>query len=169
MLVSYKGQMPEVAPSAFVEESARVIGNVSIGKDSSVWFNVVIRGDVNCISIGDCTNIQDGTVVHVSSQTHSTVIGNEVTIGHNATLHGCTVGDRCLIGMGSIILDGAVVGEESMVAAGSVVAPGSVVPPGSLFIGSPARFKRQLTESEINRLRCSAAHYVLHKQTYLCG
>ncbi len=169
MLRSHKGRMPQVAPSAFVEDSAVVIGEVSIGEDSSLWFNVVVRGDVNFISIGARTNIQDGTVVHVSHQTHPTIIGNEVTIGHNVTLHGCTLKDRCLIGMGALVLDGAVIGEESMVAAGSVVAPGTRIPPRTLFIGSPARFRRLLTQSEIDHLKESADNYVRYKQVYLFG
>lgn len=167
MLLSHRGHLPEVAASAFVEESARVIGEVAIGAESSVWFHVVIRGDVNSIRIGGRTNVQDGTVIHVTHDTHPTVIGNEVTIGHNATLHGCTVEDRCLIGMGAVILDGAVIGEESMVAAGAVVAPGTVIPPRTLALGAPARPKRPLSETEIAHLSQSARNYVGYMKDYL--
>lgn len=159
MLLAYKGRSPCIAPSAFIEESARVIGDVAVGEESSVWFNVVLRGDVNYIRIGCRTNIQDGTVVHVSSG-YPTVIGDEVTVGHNATLHGCTVDDRCLIGMGAVVLDGAVIGEESIVAAGAVVAPGTVIPPRTLALGAPAKPKRGLTPGEIERLGRSADNYI---------
>lgn len=171
MLLPCRGMRPQIDPSAFVEESARVIGDVVIGADSSVWFNVVIRGDIHFIRIGSRTNIQDGTVIHVSRDTHPTIIGDEVTIGHNVTLHGCTVGDRCLVGMGSVVLDGAVLGEESIIAAGSVVAPGTVVPPRTLAVGSPARPKRELTRDELRQLPQSAANYVQYKHGYLesCG
>ncbi len=136
------------------------MGDVVIGRESSVWFNVVIRGDVNFIRIGDRTNIQDGTVIHVSRETHPTILGDEVTVGHNVTLHGCTVGARCLVGIGAVILDGAELGEESMVAAGSVVSPGTIVPPRSLVMGAPARVKRTLTDAEVQGLKRSAENYV---------
>ncbi|BCR05019.1 gamma carbonic anhydrase family protein [Desulfuromonas versatilis] len=169
MLRSHRGRFPEVAESSFVEQSAMVIGDVVIGADSSIWFNVVIRGDVNSIRIGSRTNIQDGSVVHVTRDTHPTVIGDEVTIGHNVTLHGCTVNDRCLIGMAACVLDGAVIGEDSMVAAGALVPPGRSFPPGSLIMGAPAAVKRPLTDSEIRHLKRSAANYVGYMQDYLPG
>lgn len=166
MLLSHRGRLPRVAPTAFVENSAMVIGDVALGDFSSVWFNVVIRGDVNSIRIGARSNIQDGTVVHVTRQTHSTVIGNDVTIGHNVTLHGCEIGDRCLVGMGAVILDGATVGPDAMVAAGAVVTPDTVIPPRTLAMGSPARVRRELTDDEVDRLKQSAANYIEYMQDY---
>ncbi|MEJ2699269.1 MAG: gamma carbonic anhydrase family protein [Desulfuromonadales bacterium] len=169
MLLSHNGRLPRVDPSAFIEESAAVIGDVAIGRESSAWFNVVIRGDVNFIRIGDRTNIQDGTVIHVTRGTHPTILGDEVTIGHNVTLHGCTIGARCLVGIGAIVLDGAEIGEESMVAAGSVVSPGTRVPPRSLIMGTPARVKRTLTDDEVQNLKRSADNYVGYMREYRSG
>jgi carbonic anhydrase/acetyltransferase-like protein (isoleucine patch superfamily) len=169
MLLSHNGRLPLVDPSAFIEESAAVIGDVIIGRESSAWFNVVIRGDVNFIRIGDRTNIQDGTVIHVTRGTHPTILGDEVTVGHNVTLHGCTIGARCLVGIGAIVLDGAEIGEESMVAAGSVVSPGTRVPPRSLIMGTPARVKRTLTEDEVQNLKRSADNYVGYMREYRSG
>jgi len=121
MIRPYRGVYPEVHPSAYIDQTAQLIGHVSIGQDSSVWMNVVIRGDVNRITIGRGTNIQDGTVVHVMRDTHPTSIGDDVTIGHAAVVHGCTLHDRVLIGMGAILLNGAEVAEDSIVAAGTLV------------------------------------------------
>lgn len=166
MLLSHSGRRPQVAPSAFIEETSAIVGDVVIGRESSVWFNVVIRGDVNFIRIGDRTNIQDGTVIHVSRETYPTILGDEVTVGHNVTLHGCTVGARCLVGIGAVILDGAELGEESMVAAGSVVSPGTIVPPRSLVMGAPARVKRTLTDAEVQGLKRSAENYVAYMKEY---
>lgn len=166
LLVPFQDKRPQVDPSAFVAETAMVIGDVAIGRESSIWFNVVIRGDVNFIRIGERTNIQDGSVIHVTKEAFSTVVGNEVTVGHNVTLHGCTVGDRCLIGIGAVLLDGVEIGKDSMVAAGSVVAPGTVIPPGSLAMGAPARRKRSLTDEEIRHLQMSALNYVRYMQDY---
>lgn len=166
MLVPFRETQPNVDPTAFIAETATVIGDVVIGRQSSVWFQVVVRGDVNSIRVGERTNIQDGSVIHVSKDTHPTVVGNEVTIGHNVTLHGCTVGDRCLIGIGAILLDGAEIGNESIIAAGSVVAPGTLIPPGSLAMGTPARRKRALTEEERRHLQTSAENYVNYMLEY---
>ncbi len=166
MLKPYRECWPKVAQSAFVEASAQVIGDVIIGAQSSVWFNVVIRGDVNHIRIGERTNVQDGSVLHVTSDTHPTVVGDDVTIGHNVTLHGCTIKDRCLIGIGSLVLDGAQVGEEAMVGAGSVVTPGTVIPPRTLALGSPARVKRELTAEEVRHLKRSADNYIGYMKDY---
>src|SRR6266436_935800 len=121
MLRSHRGRMPRVRPTAYIDDSAQVIGDVEIGEESSVWMTVVIRGDVNRIRIGRRTNVQDGAVVHVMKDTHATTVGDNVTIGHAAVIHGCTVEDRCLIGMGSILLNGARIGTGSIVAAGSLV------------------------------------------------
>lgn len=167
MILSFKDTTPQIHSSAWVTESAHVIGDVVIGEESSVWFNAVIRGDVNYIRIGKRTNIQDGCVLHVARRTLPLVIGDEVTVGHNVTLHACTIGNQCLIGMGAVVMDGAEVGENSIVGAGSLVTPGTKIPPGSMVLGSPARVKRPLTEAESRSIRESAAHYVGDIETYL--
>src|SRR4249919_2572435 len=128
MLRPYRGQLPRVHTSAYIDDSAQVIGDVEIGAESSVWMAAVIRGDVNRIRIGRRSNVQDGTVIHVMRDTHATTIGDEVTIGHAAVIHGCTIEDRCLIGMGAILLNGALIGTGSIVAAGSLVVEGMQVP-----------------------------------------
>lgn len=166
MLKPFRGIMPRLSPSVFAEESARIIGDVQIGDNSSVWFNVVIRADVNHIRIGNRTNIQDGTVVHVTNRTFPTLIGDDVTVGHSAILHGCVIGSRCLIGMGAIVLDGCQIGEGSILAAGSVVAPGTVIASGSLVVGAPARFKRKLTDEEMQNIERSALNYVAYAAEY---
>lgn len=166
MLHPYKGKKPILHDSVFRVDSAEIIGDVEIGADSCVWFNTVIRGDVNTIRIGIRTNVQDGTVIHVTHKKCATVIGDEVTIGHNATLHGCTIGNRCLIGMGAIILDGAVVEDDAMIAAGALVTPGTRVPSGTLYAGSPARHKRDLRDEEITFLKQSAQNYVNYVASY---
>ena len=166
MLHTFNGQKPQLAPDVFLADSAQVIGDVIIGGASSLWFNVVVRGDVNWIRIGQRTNIQDGSVVHVTHKEHPTAIGDDVTIGHNVTLHGCQVGDRCLIGMGAIVMDGVVIEDDAMVAAGALVAPGTRVPSGSLFSGVPAKHKRQLSQEEIRGLKQSADNYLNYVQAY---
>ncbi|MEX0903422.1 MAG: gamma carbonic anhydrase family protein [Pseudohongiellaceae bacterium] len=157
---------------AFVDSSAEVIGNVIIGKDSSVWPTAVIRGDVNQITIGERTSIQDGCVLHVSHKSednpegHPLRIGNDVTVGHRVILHGCRVGNRVLIGMGSIIMDGVVVPDEVVIAAGSLVSPGKQLESGYLYLGAPAKRARPLTEEEKQFFRYSADHYVKLKNLY---
>ncbi|MFQ5450967.1 MAG: gamma carbonic anhydrase family protein [Nitrospinaceae bacterium] len=167
MIHPFKEKTPSIDSSSLVMESAQVIGDVVIGEESSVWFNAVIRGDVNYIRIGNHTNIQDGCVLHVARRTHPLIIGDEVTVGHNVTLHACTIGSRCLIGMGAIIMDGAEVGENSIVGAGALLTTNTRIPPRSLVLGSPAKVKRELTEEEIRGIRESAAHYVGDIETYL--
>lgn len=166
MLKNYLGKSPDVHLSAFVEDSAQVIGDVSIGEDASVWFNAVVRGDVNQIRIGARTNIQDGTVIHVTERS-ATVLEEEITVGHNATLHGCYVERGCLIGMGAIVLDDVRVGANSLVAAGSLVPPGMQIPPGSFVIGHPARVRRGLTPEEIAGLEKNWKNYIEYKGAYL--
>jgi carbonic anhydrase/acetyltransferase-like protein (isoleucine patch superfamily) len=166
MLRTFRGILPTVDPSAYLDQSAQVIGDVHIGPKSSVWMNVVIRGDVNAIRIGARTNVQDGTVVHVQAGTHPTAIGDEVTIGHGAIVHGCTVEDRCLIGMGAILLNGVRVGAESIVAAGSLLLENVQVPPRSLVMGSPAKVRRSLVAAEIELIRRSADNYVAYRLDY---
>src|ERR1044071_8144932 len=167
MIRSYKGILPRIAPTAFIEASAQIIGNVEIGEHSSVWFNCVIRGDVHYIRVGHSTNIQDGTVIHVTNGRFPTVIGNYVTIGHGVMIHGCTIKDRSLVGIGSIILDNAIIGEESFIAAGSLVTPGTVVPPRSMVMGSPAKVRREVTESEIELINRHWQNYIEYKNNYM--
>lgn len=167
MIYPFKDKKPVIDPSALVMDSAHIIGDVVIGEESSIWFNAVIRGDINYIRIGRRTNIQDGCVLHVARKTHPLIVGDEVTVGHNVTLHACTVGSRCLIGMGAVVMDGAEVGDESIVGAGALVTPGTIIPPGSLALGSPARVKRPVTEEEKRAIRESANHYVGDIESYL--
>jgi len=166
MLRPYRGRLPIVHPTAYVDASAQVIGDVQIGAESSVWMNAVIRGDVNSIRIGQRSNVQDGAVVHVMHETHPTRIGDNVTIGHAAVVHGCTVGDRVLVGMGATILNGAVIGEDTIVAAGSLVTEGAVVPPRSLVMGSPAKVRRALSDADVASILEYAANYVRYKKDY---
>ncbi len=160
MIKPFKAIHPIIHETAFIADDAIIIGDVEIGKNSSVWFGSVIRGDVNFIRIGAGTNIQDGSVIHVSSKTHSTILEDEITVGHRVTLHGCYIEKGCLIGIGAIVLDGARIGKNSLVAAGSLVTPGTQIPPGSMVMGSPAKVKRPLTEEEIAGVRQSARKYI---------
>jgi gamma-carbonic anhydrase len=166
MIRPFRGTRPRIHPTAFVEESAQVVGDVIIGAESSVWFNAVVRGDVFYIRIGDRTNIQDGTIVHVTNGTHATILEDEVTVGHNVTLHGCHIGRGCLIGMGSIVMDEVRVGERSLVAAGALVAPGTIIPPRSLVMGVPAKVRRELTEEEVASLDVYWQNYVGYTRVY---
>lgn len=166
MLRSYKGRMPQVAASAYIDAAATVIGDVTIGEHSSVWPAVVIRGDVNWIRIGARTNIQDGSVLHVMRDDYPLVLGDNVTVGHGCVLHGCTIESRCLIGMGSIILNGAKIGAGSIVAAGTMVPERTEVPPGSLFMGHPGKFRRALTPDDQGAIDEYAARYVEYLATY---
>ena len=163
MIRSYRSIHPTIDPLAFVDASAQVIGDVHIGPESSVWMNVVVRGDVNAIRIGARTNIQDLTLVHVMRDTHPTLIGNDVTVGHSAVVHGCTIEDRCLIGMGAILLNGCRIGTGSIVAAGALVPEGMVVPPGSMVMGMPASVRRSLTPEEDASIQRYADSYVRYR------
>jgi carbonic anhydrase/acetyltransferase-like protein (isoleucine patch superfamily) len=160
VLRPFKRIFPTIDVSAYVDASAQVIGDVHLGAESSVWMNVVIRGDVNAIRIGARTNVQDLTLVHVMRDTHPTLIGDEVTIGHSAVVHGCTIENRCLIGMGAILLNGCHIGTGSIVAAGTLVPEGMVVPPGSMVMGLPARVRRPLTDEERASITWYADNYV---------
>jgi len=166
MLIAFQGRLPQVDPSAYVQESAQVIGDVVIGAESSVWFNVVIRGDVHHIRIGARSNIQDNSTVHVTKGRWPTLVGDDVTVGHGVILHGCSIGNRCLIGMGAIVMDGVEIGDECLVAAGSLVTPGTKVPSGQLVIGSPARVPRALRPGELAHLKESAQGYVERAALY---
>jgi carbonic anhydrase/acetyltransferase-like protein (isoleucine patch superfamily) len=169
MLRSYKGRLPAVHPTAYVDDSAQVIGDVEIGEASSVWMNVVIRGDVHRIRIGRRSNVQDGTVVHVMRGTHETTIGDEVTIGHGAIVHGCTLRDRILVGMGAILLNGVDVGEDCIVAAGTLLPENTRIPPRSLVMGSPGKVRRTLTEEDVVSIRDYAERYVGYRLDYMSG
>lgn len=148
MIASCFGKSPKIDSTAWVAPSADVLGDVTMGEHSSIWFQAVARGDVHWIKIGSYTNVQDGSVLHVTNGKFPLSIGDRVTIGHKALLHGCTVGNDCLIGMGAILLDGVEVGDNSVVAAGALLAPGKKYPSGHLILGSPAKAVRALTEQE---------------------
>ncbi|HEV2882023.1 MAG TPA: gamma carbonic anhydrase family protein [Pyrinomonadaceae bacterium] len=166
MIRPFRGKHPKIHPSAFIEASAQVIGDVEIGEQSSVWFNAVVRGDVFYIRIGNRTNIQDGTVVHVTNGTHATILEDEVTVGHNVTLHGCQIERGCLVGMGSIVMDDVRVGAQSLVAAGALISPGTIVPPRSLVMGVPAKVKRPLTAEEVDGLAQYWKNYIEYTEQY---
>jgi carbonic anhydrase/acetyltransferase-like protein (isoleucine patch superfamily) len=167
MIRSYKGITPKIGARVYVDESAQVIGDVELGDHASVWMCAVIRADVHSIRIGAYSNIQDNCVVHVFKEQHPTLIADHVTVGHSATIHGCRIDSYCLIGMGAIVLNEAHVGAESIVAAGTLVPEGMVIPPRSLVMGTPAKFRRQITEEEREGLRRYAANYFEYKESYL--
>ena len=152
--------MPRIADSAYIDSSAQVIGDVVIGERSSIWLNTSVRGDVNCIRIGDETSIQDNTVLHVDHQVYPCIIGNRVTVGHAAVLHGCVVEDDVLIGIGAIVLNGARVGKGAVVAAGALVPEGMDVPAGMLVMGAPAKVRREVTAEEHSRFAKNCDNYV---------
>ncbi len=155
-----KGIRPRIGRDVYVAEGARVIGDVQLGDEASVWFNAVLRGDYMPIRIGARTNIQDNAVVHITSAQNAASVGDDVTVGHSAIIHGCTIGSRCLIGMGSVVLDGAVVGDDSFVAAGSLVTPGTIVPPRSFVMGRPAKVVRPVRDADLDGIREAASRYV---------
>ncbi|HXZ12441.1 MAG TPA: gamma carbonic anhydrase family protein [Candidatus Sulfotelmatobacter sp.] len=166
MIRAFRGRTPKIAASAYIDPAAVIIGDVSIGEDSSIWPGVVIRGDVNYIRIGARTNIQDGSVLHVMRETHPLILGDNVTVGHGAILHGCTIESRCLIGMGAIILNGAKIGAGSIIAAGTLVSEGTDVPFGSLFMGHPGKFRRALAAADQESIDGYAQRYVEYKEAY---
>jgi carbonic anhydrase/acetyltransferase-like protein (isoleucine patch superfamily) len=169
VILPYDGKSPALAPTAWVAPGAVVTGDVVVGEGSSIWFQTVVRGDVNHVRIGARTNVQDHSMIHVTGGTHPTTIGDDVTIGHRVVLHGCTVKDRCLVGIGAIVLDGAVIEEEAMVGAGALVPPGMVVPSGKLVLGAPAKVKRDLTAEERAFFLESAARYAGYAARYRAG
>jgi len=170
---SFQGINPIIADSAYVDETALVVGDVSIAEDSSIWPMTVVRGDVNKITIGSATNIQDGSVLHVTHphQNHpdgfALHVGNNVTVGHKVILHGCVIADNCLIGMGSTIMDGAVVNSHVLVGAGSLVSPGKELESGYLYLGSPVKKLRPLSDEEYAWIDYSAIHYKKLKNRYM--
>ena len=165
-LISFGGNAPRIEATAFVAPGARLIGDVEIGPEASVWYNCVLRGDVNRISIGARTNIQDGSVIHVDSPKpghesgHPTIIGDEVLIGHLAMVHGCLLHDRAFVGLGAIVMDGCEIESGGMLAAGALLAPGRRIPAGQLWAGRPAKYVRDLSETELEAQRHGVAHYV---------
>ncbi len=168
-IISYKGMSPKIHPSAFICEGVRIIGDVEIGENVSIWYNTVIRGDVHHIKIGDRTNIQDMSMLHVTNNVYPLVIGNDVSIAHSVSLHGCTLKDGCLIGIGAIVLDGAVVGEGALVAAGALVREGFEVPPHTLFAGVPGKVIRELTPQERQRVSSTPTNYIKYAAEYRAG
>ena len=170
----YRDKMPVLGERVYIDPAATVIGDVTLAEDVSIWPGTVVRGDVNHVRIGARSNIQDGCVIHVSHagphtrlDGYPTIIGADVTVGHKAVIHACEIGDAALIGMGALILDGAVIGKHAFVGAGALVAPGKTVGEGELWVGSPARRVRALTDAEIEGLHYSAGHYVRLKDEYL--
>jgi len=173
MILKFKKWFPKIHKKAWVAPSADIIGNVKIGKDSSIWFGTIIRGDVHKIRIGKRTSIQDLSMIHVThykkedmSDGNPTIIGDDVTIGHKVMLHGCTIEDGCLIGMSATILDGAIIGRGSIVGAHSLVTSNKVFPPNSLIMGSPAKVVKTLTKDEVQGLIEHAGRYVKFKDEY---
>ncbi|HEX8583399.1 MAG TPA: gamma carbonic anhydrase family protein [Allosphingosinicella sp.] len=165
-LIPFGGKAPRIAADAFVAPGARLIGDIDMGSEASIWYNCVLRGDVNRISIGARTNIQDGSVIHVDSPKpghesgHATVIGAEVLIGHMAMVHGCILHDRAFVGLGSIVMDGCEIESDAMLAAGAMLTPGKRIPAGQLWAGRPAKYVRDLSPEELAGQREGVAHYV---------
>jgi carbonic anhydrase/acetyltransferase-like protein (isoleucine patch superfamily) len=167
MIRSYKGISPTIPATCYIDDSAQIIGDVVLGEHSSVWMNAVIRGDVFKIRIGAHSNVQDCSVLHGMKEKYGVFLGDYVTVGHSVTLHGCTIEDRCLIGMGSIILNGARIGAGSIIAAGTLIPEQTVVEPGSLWMGSPGKFRRQLTDEDQASIMQYANNYLGYKESYL--
>ena len=162
LIKSVRGNHPRFGENCWFAENATIVGDVTMGRDCTVWFNAVVRGDVNTITIGDRTNIQDGAVIHCTYQRFKTAIGSSVSIAHNAVVHGCTLEDNVLIGMGAIVMDGAVIGTGSIIAAGAIVTQHTVVPPGSIYAGNPARFIKAVSPEQADIFARTANNYVLY-------
>lgn len=165
-ILAHHGKSPQIPQSVFVAPSADVIGEVTIGEESSVWFQVVIRGDVHTIEIGSRTNIQDQSCLHVTRKRSPLKVGDDCTIGHRVLLHGCTVGNRVLVGMGAIVMDDAVIEDDCLIGAGSLVTQKTRIPSGHLAVGSPAQVIRPLKKEELEFLRASAQNYVNDGRDY---
>ncbi|MCL2039829.1 MAG: gamma carbonic anhydrase family protein [Bacteroidetes bacterium] len=165
-IIGYKGMFPKIHSSVFLCEGVRIIGDVEIGEDSSIWYNTVIRGDVNYIRIGKRVNIQDCSMIHVTHDTCPTILEDDVSIGHLVALHGCTIKSGALIGIGAKVLDYAIVGEQSLIAAGSVVKEGFIVPPRVLVAGIPGKIIRELTEEDIKRVNATTPNYLNYVAQY---
>lgn len=173
MIRSYKGVSPNFDNSVYVDESAVIVGDITIGKDSSIWPLVAARGDVNYIKIGERTNVQDGSVLHLTRKSPSNpdgyplIIGDDVTVGHKVMLHGCKLGNRILVGMGAIVMDNAIVEDDVIIGGGALVPPNKTLQSGYLYVGSPVKQARPLTDAEITFLKTSAVNYVELKNDYL--
>ena len=163
MLKSWRGIRPTIDPTVWIAETAVVVGDVTIGAESGLWYGAVVRGDVNRITIGARTNVQDLSLLHVTRERFSLTLGDDVTVGHRVILHGAALGNRILVGMGSIIMDGARIGDDVIIGAGSLVTEGTDIPSGVLAFGSPCRVRRELTEEERKWIGESARHYVLYR------
>lgn len=166
MIYEFLNKAPSFDDTVFIAPSADIIGDVTIGSESSVWFNVTIRGDVNKITIGDRTNVQDNCSIHVMNRDGPTLIGNDVTIGHNAMIHGCTIHDRVLVGIHATVLDKSIIESDVIIAAGSLVPPGKRLESGYLYMGSPVQQIRKLSEEEIGSIGTFASNYVKYQRTY---
>ena len=167
MIRSYQGRLPQVPAGCYIDLSAQVIGDVTLGEDSSVWMNAVLRGDVHTIRVGANSNVQDCAVLHGQRDLYPVIVGDWVTIGHNATVHGCVVEDEVLIGMGAVILNGCRIGTGSIIAAGAVVPEGTVVPPRTLWAGVPAKMRRELGDKDRELIREYAQNYLDYVAIYL--
>jgi len=177
-LLTFAGKTPHIDPAAFVAPGAQLIGDVEIGADASIWYNCVLRGDVNRIRIGARTNIQDGSVIHVDSPKDGgeglpTIIGEDVLVGHLAMVHGCVLEDRAFVGLGAIVMDGCRIESDAMLAAGAMLTPGKTIPARQLWAGRPAKYVRDLSEGDLAGMRAGVAHYVelarLHKAAVTGG
>lgn len=166
MITEFLGKSPTIHKTAYIAPGADIIGDVTIGKESSVWFNVTIRGDVNKITIGTQSNIQDNVCIHVMNQTGPTIIGDEVTIGHGAVIHGCTIKERVLIGINATVLDKAVIESDTIIAAGTLVPPNKTLESGYLYMGSPAKAVRKLSEEEIISIKKYSQNYIKYSRAY---
>jgi carbonic anhydrase/acetyltransferase-like protein (isoleucine patch superfamily) len=167
MIRAYKGVLPKIAPSCYVDESAQLIGDVALAENASIWMNAVLRGDVNSIRVGANSNVQDCSVLHGMKDKYAVTVGEWVTVGHSVTLHGCTIGHRCLIGMGAVILNNARIGEGSIIAAGTLIPENTVVEPRSLWMGVPGKFCKQLGDEEQEMILRYARNYLEYKNQYL--
>lgn len=166
LILPVKEVYPKIEDSCFVAENATIVGDVTMGSDCSVWFNAVIRGDVNSIDIGNRTNIQDGAVIHCTYEKAATTIGNNVSIGHRAIVHGCTVEDNVLIGMGAIVMDHAVVREGCIIAAGAVVLENTICEPGFIYAGIPAKKIKKMSDAQIENLKKTAGNYIMYSSWF---
>ncbi|MFM9326934.1 gamma carbonic anhydrase family protein [Paenibacillus mesotrionivorans] len=168
MLIPYNGILPAIGATAYIAEGVKLIGDVTIGEEASVWFNAVLRGDLAPVVIGRGSNIQDGSIGHVNER-QPLLVGEDVSVGHNAIIHGCRIGRGTLIGMGAIVLNGADIGEYALVGAGSLVTENKIIPPYTLAMGSPARVVRELTQADLDRMRRTSEGYILRGKEYRQG
>jgi carbonic anhydrase/acetyltransferase-like protein (isoleucine patch superfamily) len=167
MLRPYKGVMPKIAPGCYIDQSAQVIGDVTLGENASIWMNAVVRGDVHYIKIGANSNIQDCSVLHGMLGKFYVELGEWVTVGHSVTLHGCVIGNRCLIGMGVVVLNGARIGDDCIIAAGTLIPEGTVIESGSLVMGVPGKVRRQLSAAERESIMTYGQNYIGYKEQYI--